>query len=119
MQLLTPTEFQLGWIVGLIDGEGTFTIRRRQAAIRVVLVESDLCNLNKRTQYLGVGYINGPYGPYQPNHKPYYTWSIGDYKNVYRVCMLIQPHMSPRRQKQIQDVLNFIILTDRKKSYDV
>lgn len=113
------TDFQLGWVIGLFEGEASFTLRPRQAAVQMAQVSSDIENLNKVKEYLQIGTVVGPYGPYKENKQSICVWSTSNYRDVYQLCTLIQPFMSERRQKQIQKVLDFIILKDRKKSYDV
>lgn len=94
-------QFDLGWLCGLLEGDGTFTFDGKHPRISVKM--TDLDTVQRAALYLGSNVL-GPYAP---------EGSLGD-KEVYvayisgakarTMMQTIRKHMSHRRKNQI-DVL--------------
>jgi len=101
---LTP--FEQGWIVGLLEGEGTFILRVKpgvnkpwlNALIEVVNTEPN-GEITKRLQSLLGGKI---YRAYRKNEC---KWTLNTKKEI--LCLLehIKPFMSKLRQTKINEIL--------------
>jgi hypothetical protein len=65
-------EFDIGYIMGLIVGGGTFTADRRQPCLQVKLHVRDPFPLRHLADQLG-GRV---YGPYRHQTRHYYTWLL-------------------------------------------
>jgi hypothetical protein len=65
-------EFDIGYIMGLIVGQGSFTADRRQPYLQVKIHVRDPFPLRHLTEQLG-GRV---YGPYRHQTRHYYTWLL-------------------------------------------
>ena len=65
-------EFDIGYIMGLVVGEGSFTADRRQPYLQVKLHVRDPFPLRHLADRLG-GRV---YGPYRHQTRHYYTWLL-------------------------------------------
>jgi hypothetical protein len=65
-------EFDIGYIMGLVVGEGSFTADRRQPYLQVKLHVRDPFPLRHLADQLG-GRV---YGPYQHQTRHYYSWLL-------------------------------------------
>jgi hypothetical protein len=65
-------EFDIGYIMGLIVGQGSFTADRRQPYLQVKVHVRDPFPLRHLTEQLG-GRV---YGPYRHQTRHYYTWLL-------------------------------------------
>lgn len=117
MSLETISDYDLGWVVGMIEGEGTFVVKERQVNIRVSQIEADRLNLEKLMNVLGMGYINGPYQYADHPRNPMLMWTVGDYVNCYKLLTRIYSLLSPRRQAQASQAIEF--LKGKKKVYEI
>lgn len=98
--------FDQGWLVGILEGEGCFSIRKegKQPCLEVVMTDLDVL---KRVQALiGFGGIVGPFKTRQPHHKPPYRWRSMSKKDLFPFFREILPHMSDRRAEKIREILD-------------
>lgn len=70
--LATVHEFEMGYIMGLVVGEGSFTSDRRQPCLQVKLHARDPFPLRFLADRLG-GRV---YGPYHHESRSYFTWLL-------------------------------------------
>ena len=103
-------DFQLGWIVGLYEGEGCFTAGGDRKIYRIRITMKDLEPLERAAEVTGVGHIQGPRytGPLksgEPNLRPFWRWQVSTRQHIDDLITLMYPHLSPRRQSQIVAVL--------------
>lgn len=97
-------DIDFGWIIGIIEGEGSFSNDRR-----CIVVGSTDEFVVKRLQELCGGNVYGPtyYGSKRKDHwKPFYQWRLGGWENVSLIADCIKPFLSPRRQEQAQALLD-------------
>lgn len=69
---VTVREFDIGYIMGLVVGEGSFTADRQQPYLQVKLHVRDPFPLRHLADSLG-GRV---YGPYRHQTRHYYTWLL-------------------------------------------
>jgi len=104
------SDLDLGWIAGFLEGEGTFgryKTNGKHAYARVVCGSSDLDQIERLQTLLGgVGTIHKTkVREGREHHKPFWNWQLSAGKQAEGVMRLVYPHMSPRRQGQIDDAL--------------
>lgn len=94
-------DLSIGYLAGLIDGEGSFHIRdERRVDIRVDSTDLDI--LERAFTYSGgLGYISGPFQRRNSDRKKIWTWTIGKAEDVIFIIESIMPHMSLRRQEKM------------------
>ena len=99
-QRLTP--FFQGWIVGMLEGEGSFYARRRSDRLSEFWIEvcSNDSQTPERLQELLGGKIYGPYGD-----RTYTKWRLHRRSDVLSILPLIRDSLCPRRREQIDYML--------------
>ena len=100
-------DFELGYVVGLYEGEGTFTAGRlrrnwRRGRPRIRVSMRDLDPLEKLQRYTGMGTLREGK---TPKGYPYYRWQVGKVHEAFALAAEMYPHLSRRRQEQIWRVL--------------
>jgi hypothetical protein len=111
MNELNP--FDLGWFVGILEGEGTFAIERKEQGKykypRVKVKMTDVDIIIRLHQVSGVGDIYGPYtDPKRPQDKQAFVWRTNRSTDAVAVLNLIYPYMGERRKQQIEEGLSFV-----------
>lgn len=96
-------EFQLGWLVGFLEGGGCFWTSRKMIGISAVSTDEDA--LKHAARLMG-SVVHGPKKHKSPRYKPYFTTSLSGDK-AEKTMKLVLPHMSKRRQEKIRSVLSF------------
>jgi len=100
----------LGWLAGIIEGEGSIVLREgpknsHWAVIRVAMTDLDIVmRLRKVTGRGKLTYIQ----PTQPHHKPQYQWALGARADVTAILRLIYPLMGHRRKERITAALEYL-----------
>ena len=105
---------QLGWAIGILEGEGcfgTYEDKRRPDTWSVkIQMESTDSDVVERLNQIVPGRIWESNYPSKkkafPNAKDSWRWAISDKESVKQLCELIRPHMSNRRKDQIDNVLS-------------
>ena len=96
---------ELGWIAGIIDGEGTLSLRKRRYGshpyprIQVGSTDEDIIDRLHATGY------GNKQGPYDRGGKPMYFWDCGKREEVKNVLLAIYPLLSFRRQTRALEIL--------------
>lgn len=94
------SQFELGWVVAFIEGEGHFHCGASQKGItmgvRACQVQRE--PIERLVQYTGLGKVYGPYHR-GGQRKPIHTWEVYG-KTAESFIELIQPFLSPKRQAQ-------------------
>ena len=92
---------ELYWAAGFLEGEGCFTLQRKQPTVCAAQVDRQPLERLQRV----FGYGNIRFLPrYQPNHRHAWQWTILS-RRATAVMMTLYPLLSPRRQERIKDVL--------------
>lgn len=108
------TDFNLGYCAALLEGEGSFCVRRSNSKSSYVYIIScqmtDLEPLQLLEKVLG-GWINGPYKPniFSSSVKPFWHWRVYKRVDTLRICKLLYPYMSPRRKQQIELIIKTML----------
>lgn len=106
--------YELGWIVAFLEGEGSFAFSTDQKKPNTghLCVSANQVQrepLERLQRYSGLGEIRGPYGPYGAAHQkrsPQYRWRLYGNVDTRQFMELLRPHMSPRRQMQIDRAIS-------------
>lgn len=93
---------ELGWLVGVMEGEGYFGTVQRYGTVRVVMTDEDV--VNKLQTVTGVGVVGGLSCRAQHHRKPY-AWSVLREPNVLALMQVITPFLSKRRRLSASAVL--------------
>lgn len=97
--------FDLGWVVGIIEGEGSFILRLRTNKngssyifdASVQLSSTDVETVERLATLVG-GRVYGP--RIKQGCKPCWKWCLYRRADVVDFCFSVLPHLSPRRQAQ-------------------
>jgi hypothetical protein len=101
------TERQTGWLAGVIDSEGSITIRpTRSPQFRVQFGTTDFDVARRAHRLTGIGHLNGPY-PGSGN-KPKLDWRVHRRADVAALLTAIYPDLSARRKRRARKVLRLI-----------
>jgi hypothetical protein len=106
------SDINLAWISGLIEGEGTFTIRKsnNKKYITIKVVSTDFDVIHKLHKLVGYGKINGPYdrSTAGKKRKPFLVWCLHDMYPQVELMNAILPYMCQRRSNRIKECLSLI-----------
>lgn len=109
-------DFNLGWLVGIIEGEGSISSRLNSKTgyltVELTVASTDLDMIDKLDSlYPGKSeYIR----EYKNHYKTQYIWAVTDRGGVRTVLSKILPHMGSRRRERILEVLNMIDSYERE-----
>lgn len=106
--------FWLGWFVGMMEGEGSFVApkmgARHYANLRLGITDKDTAD-TLAAIVPGSG-VKGPYdhGDKYGRHtsKPIYVWALQRTTPAVELALLVRPHMSERRQGQIDRMVELV-----------
>jgi hypothetical protein len=106
------SRLELGWVAGLIEGEGCFFVTTRSAGgygpysyARVTVCMTDRDVLERLQQVTGVGTLEKVRERKDPAHKPISQWIVCRHEEAIELMRLIYPLMGSRRQAKIREVL--------------
>lgn len=97
---LSPLE--LGWLAGLLEGEGSIELRTGGFRIKLTMTDEDV--VRRCLQLTGEGYVSGPYRHSKKgteHHKPFWCWSVGDRAGVCRIALAVYPLLGDRRREKL------------------
>jgi len=97
----TLSDFNLGWIVGILEGEGTFDLsNKKYPRVRIEMTDKD----SVYRFYAVLGVSRTPRHTVRQDKKDSWVGSIhGPQAKLLMVDVF--PHMSERRQQKIQEIL--------------
>jgi hypothetical protein len=100
------TDLELGWIVGMIEGEGTFGTRTNRLGSKYATIEASSTDEEViiRLQSILGGRVNGPY-PNGKGCKHYWRWVLAKQAAVFELAEIIMPLLSERRRHRLQQRL--------------
>lgn len=108
------TPLQIGYIAGLVDGEGCIAKSHGRPLLTVTVTDKDI--IERLVAYSGLGTVLGPY-KYRSNEKQLWRWNVGKRDDLLMILQAIRPHMCARRVAKIDealDILNGSIVTESK-----
>jgi hypothetical protein len=96
------TSTQIGWLAGLLEGEGYFAYREVQGlTIQISMTDFDV--IHRVSSLLGFGSIHKC--PARPDRKQAWRWSAGGQPQVAGLMMTLLPLMGERRAAKIRECL--------------
>lgn len=106
---------KIAWAAGWFEGEGSTVARTYKGKphlsyMRLSGDSTDLDTLQRIQSYIG-GSIKGPkmrLAPSGEQAKPIWTWAINDTKLAREAALKLQPFLSSRRSKKIDDIISQI-----------
>ena len=108
------TECNIAWLAGIIEGEGTFTLRGKDKHTTIKIVSTDFDVIDKIQAVIGTGRINGPYKR-SDNRKYFKVWSLHESYPQKELMLAILPWMCKRRAIRIRQCLR-VLTTALKNS---
>jgi hypothetical protein len=100
LRLMTPAE--LAWLSAIIEGEGTYVLRRAHGVLRVVMTDRDI--IERLVALSGVGLMRR-IPPRQPHHKPVWAWDVVRYEAAILVAEATAPLLLERRRLRVATIL--------------
>lgn len=106
-------EIDSAWAVGLLEGEGTFSIHVRKAsttgnkeiAIHCEMTDKDV--IERLYKIMGEGHVNKR-DRGDGVRKVSWCWSVQDQQGIYNVCIRILPWLGERRTEKVNKLLETI-----------
>lgn len=103
------SETALAWAAGLFEGEGSISVHTatrsghtyRRLCIALGSTDEDVIRAFQRA--VGVGNVNGPYGPYPGSNRPCWRWQITGTK-AEAVLDRLLPFLGARRTARAEEV---------------
>lgn len=106
----TPTPEEAAWLGGLFEGEGCFTIRKRNgraAGGACQLLMTDRDTVERFGRILGVGTLRVK-KPSQPGRKVAYGWTLNGFEANQAFIAFIWPWLGARRKARAAEVLTLV-----------
>jgi hypothetical protein len=102
-----PTEAEVAYVAGLYEGEGSCQKVKRYRRMTIRMTDKEPLDL---VQQIMGGIVAGPYRDVGvPDHyKDKWAWRVGAWRDILRIVPLIRPWLSPRRQAQVDRLLEDI-----------
>lgn len=95
-------DLEIGWVAGIIEGEGTICSRPSSMGSNYVEVSmTDEDTIQKLLNTTGFGNVRGPYK--RDNKKLFWIWHVADASSLSYLLDTIYPLMSIRRQEKIKE----------------
>lgn len=101
------TDFELGWLVGILEGEGGFQYGGGTQTVRLEMTDEDIVLKTAALIYKLIGRMPIIREQFRGNkkHSATYIFSISG-SDAQRVMRIIVPHMGYRRRQRIWQALN-------------
>jgi len=105
---ITMTEGQIGYLAGIIDGEGSFTITKARSYFNVTLsvANTDLRILERCREITGLGSIRRQPDRRGKQHRPLYVWFVTARKELCALLPLLIPVLVSKKE-QAEVVLEY------------
>ena len=110
-EIFELSSFDLGWLVGMIEGEGSINshINTKSGylvtALSVASTDKDIID---RMNKLFPGASRNYKRVYENHYKTQYIWNINKRKDIRTIAATILPYLSERRTQQFTKVINQI-----------
>jgi len=120
-------DFDLGWVCGFLEGEGSFSISRYQhrmvrngvetyypdALMLVRVTHTDRDVLERLLQLTGIGTVKSKKNYSPISKKDQWEWRVQRRPELRCFLPLVRDHLSPRRQSKIDEIMGFLASTIR------
>lgn len=102
------TDLELGWLAGLLEGEGSFSCHYGQGhhnhVISLNMTDQDV--VGRLLTITGMGTVRPRKVP--SDCKPAWIWRVYRADHVEQLLLAVRPHMGQRRGARIDDILGHI-----------
>jgi hypothetical protein len=105
-RLRSMTSTQVGWVAGLLEGEGSFIVTKQRGLPRVQMQSTDHDVLLRLQAVLGRGHVTNV--GIRGNRKRCWGFSLMGLRDVESLLLQIYPLMGERRRGQIDNLLQAI-----------
>jgi hypothetical protein len=95
---------ELGWVVGIVEGEGYLADRNGRPAIVVAMTDEDI--ILRLSELTGVGNVTGPHPRKGPGWKPIYKWIVTARDDGAWLIGKMAPHLGARRGVKAREILD-------------
>jgi len=107
---LNLSDFDLGFIVGFFEGEGSITVltcgkgkgKNKNYGLRLNIVNTDKRIIEKVHNMLGMGFITERR---RKKGRTLYELNVSDYVDVYRFLITIRPHLVTEKKRKLADLV--------------
>lgn len=105
---LTVSDFELGWLVGIIEGEGSISCRYNKktgylcAELTVSSTDEDMVDRLHNLYPGKSSYVK----KYRNHFKEQYIWAVTSRQGIRTILSTIYPYMGKRRKERIEQVLS-------------
>jgi predicted nucleic acid-binding Zn ribbon protein len=102
---------QLGWVAGIIEGEGNFGLNRRKyrdmtyinGVVQVSMTDEDM--VRRLREWTGIGRVSGPHcPPSRGKNKPHWAWHVTRWVEIDALIDTLWPYLGNRRREQASRV---------------
>ena len=112
--LAQMTPQQLGWVAGIVEGEGSISVNQRRRysgntytypLVCVGMADEDV--VRRLQEWTGVGRVTGPHLPpvrAAAGHKPQWQWNVNNIATVEALMEALWPLLGERRRVQVSQV---------------
>ncbi len=112
------TNTEIGWLAGLVEGEGCIGIfsngrHTKQKAVTISINMTDFDIIFRLQQITGMGNIN-PKPPKNPLHKPQLCWRVAKQKDVLQLLYTVWPILGERKQRAASNAIQHILAAPGK-----
>lgn len=104
--LLPMSPTVVGWVAGLLEGEGSFIVTKGRGLPRVQMQSTDNDVIARLREVLGRGYVTNV--GIRGTRKQVWGYSLAGLYDVESLLLQIRPLMGARRKGQIDNVLMVI-----------
>lgn len=94
--------FDLFWMAGLLEGEGCFTMGGKYPSVQCKMTDED--SVHRLAVAAACGNVTGPHAQPNPQHRPYWTWTVGG-KRAVDLMIVLFPLMGDRRRGRILELV--------------
>lgn len=110
---------EIGWLAGIIEGEGTFHRQYRktgggQIYIKVSMTDKDI--ITRLQEITGVGNITESQ-PKNPNHKRVYHWRVTRQSDCMHLLCSVVPLLGERRKEAVTPLVDFVLELAEKAKF--
>lgn len=113
------TDFERGYLAGIIDGEGTITLTKdKEFRYPTISVASCTVGILETIKEICDGGVITPKRTYKSNHSPSWSWKI-ERQRAIAVLEEVAPHLKePKKKARAELILeNYTRLTPRNGKY--
>jgi len=109
--LKMATDIEIGWLAGIIDGEGSVSMDPRNGSRypRISVPSTDIAILEKCQKITGYGSITPRHSRRSIKHSPTWQWRISGSRQVLDVLCLLHEHLTcPRKKARASFIIRHI-----------